>query len=126
MPPAKASTHRVSTRGTYVGLARECSLGRYKAAYGNDDYQINRFISANFGLRWEQEEIGGSLLNYTFTDSWSPRLGINIDPMGDHKTKIFFNYARNYLGQVPLDAAIRQSRATRQDDDSPTSFCARL
>ncbi len=115
--PTNAAGQKVyasETRGTYVGLNVQ-AIGRYKAAYGSDDYQINRYVNLNLGLRWEEEEIGGSLLKYTFTGSWSPRLGINIDPMGDHKGKIFMNYGRNYWS-MPLDAAIRQL-GNEQDDD---------
>jgi hypothetical protein len=115
--PTNAAGQKVfasETRGTYVGLNVK-ALGRYKMAYGSDDYQMNRFVNFNLGVRWEEEEIGGSLLKYTFTGSWSPRLGINIDPMGDHKGKIFMNYSRDYWS-MPLDAAIRQL-GNEQDDD---------
>jgi hypothetical protein len=116
--PTNAAGQKVyasDTRGTYVGLNVK-ALGRYKTAYGGDDYQMNRFVNFNLGVRWEEQEIGGSLLKYTFTGSWSPRLGINIDPLGDHKGKVFMNYARNYWA-MPLDAAIRQL-GNEQDDDS--------
>ena len=101
------------SRGTYVGLNVKAS-GRYHTAYGNDVYQMNRFVTVNAGVRWEQQRTGGDLLSYVFTGSWSPRVGINIDPMGDHKSKLFFNYARNYWA-MPLDAAIRQL-GNEQDD----------
>ena len=58
----------------------------------------------------------GDLLDYNFGPSWSPRMGINIDPMGDQRTKIFFNFGRNYWA-MPLDAAIRQL-GNEQDDTS--------
>jgi len=102
-------------RGTYVGLNVKAA-GRYHTAYGNDVYQMNRFVTLNLGVRWEQQRVGGSLLNYAFTGSWSPRVGINLDPMGDHKSKLFFNYGRNYWA-MPLDAAIRQL-GNEKDDTS--------
>jgi hypothetical protein len=77
---------------------------------------MNRFLTFNLGVRWEQQQVGGSLLKYTFTGNWSPRIGVNIDPIGDHKTKLFFNFARNYWA-MPLDAAIRQL-GNEQDDTS--------
>jgi hypothetical protein len=92
--------------------------GRYHAAYGNDSYAIGRHLIVNAGLRWEQQTLIGSkylnpLLNfaptqshYTFTDNWSPNLGISIDPKGDRKTKIYANYGR-YGYSIPLDMAIR-------------------
>ncbi|MEG9434623.1 TonB-dependent receptor [Edaphobacter sp. HDX4] len=104
-----------NTRGTYQGLVVDAT-GRYHTAYGNDVYQINRYVTINAGVRWEQERVAGTLLAYTFTGSWSPRIGINIDPMGDHRSKLFFNFGRNYWA-MPLDAAIRQL-GNEQDDTS--------
>ena len=100
-------------RGTYEGLSVQAAA-RYHAAYANDDYQMNRYVSLNLGVRWEEERVAGDLLSYAFTGSWSPRLGINIDPLGDHKSKLFFNYSRDYWA-MPLDAAIRQL-GNEQDD----------
>ena len=102
-------------RGTYQGL-NVLARGRYHVAYGNDNYQVNRFLNIDAGVRWEEQRIAGTLLSYPFTGSWSPRIGINIDPFGDRKNKVFFNYARYYYG-LPLDAAIRQL-GNEQDDTS--------
>ena len=103
------------TRGTYVGLNVQAS-GRYHAAYGNDVYKMNRYITLNGGVRWEEARTSGDLLSYAFTGSWSPRVGINIDPTGSGKSKLFFNFGRNYWA-MPLDAAIRQL-GNEQDDTS--------
>lgn len=102
-------------RGTYVGLNVN-AFGRYHAAYGEDVYEFNRFVTLDLGVRWENQRVGGDLLNYSFGASWSPRLGINIDPFGDQKGKFFFNYGRNFWA-MPLDAAIRQL-GNEQDDTS--------
>ena len=101
------------TRGTYVGLHVN-SLGRYHAAYGEDTWEMNRFVTLNGGVRWEQQRVGGTVLDYTFTGNWSPRVGINLDPFGDRKGKVFFNFGRNYWA-MPLDAANRQL-GNEQDD----------
>lgn len=103
------------TRGTYVGLLVHAK-GTYHTAYAEDNYQLNRYISLLGGVRWEEQRVGGSLLNYAFTGSWTPRLGISIDPFGDLKSKVFFNYGRYYWA-MPLDAAIRQL-GNEQDDTS--------
>lgn len=100
-------------RGTYVGF-KVNSIGRYHAAYGDDTYVMNRFVTLNGGVRWEEQRIGGTLMKYPFTGNWSPRVGINVDPFGDGKGKIFFNYGRNYWA-MPLDAANRQL-GNEQDD----------
>jgi len=101
------------TRGTYVGFNVN-SIARYHAAYGNDTLALNRFITVNGGVRWDEERIGGTVLKYAFTGAWSPRVGINIDPFGDRKGKVFFSYGRNYWA-MPLDAANRQL-GNEQDD----------
>ncbi|HEY4046841.1 MAG TPA: carboxypeptidase regulatory-like domain-containing protein, partial [Acidobacteriaceae bacterium] len=94
------------TRGTYSS-AQVLAQGIYKTAYANDNWQINRYITLMGGVRWEQQRTSGKILSYVFTGNWSPRLGISIDPIGDRRTKIFFNYG-TYVWAMPLDAAIRQ------------------
>ena len=83
------------------------SASGYHAIYGNDDFQINRFVTLNAGLRWEEEQLNGPNQQYVFNGNWSPRLGINIDPFGDRKTKVYFNFGR-YTQALPSDAAIRE------------------
>lgn len=93
-------------RGTYQGLYVN-SIGRYHQAFGEDVYEMNRHLTFNLGVRWEEQRVAGTVLSYNFGPSWSPRLGINIDPTGQQKSKLFFNFGRNYWA-MPLDAAIRQ------------------
>jgi hypothetical protein len=76
------------------------------AIYGNDNFQINRHITINAGIRWDEEQINGITQSYVFNDNWSPRLGINYDPFGDRKSKIFFNFGR-YTQNFPQDGALR-------------------
>ena len=68
---------------------------------------MNRDITINAGIRWEEEQINGPNQLYVFNDNWSPRLGINVDPFGDRKSKFFFNWGR-YTQSLPTDAAIRE------------------
>ena len=93
------------------------SHGRYHAAYVGDSWAIGRRITVNAGYRWEQQTLEGlkytdpltgvtKQVHYTFTDNWSPRFGLAIDPFGDRKTKIYGNFARTSYA-LPLDAAIR-------------------
>ncbi len=100
-------------RGTYKGLS-VLARSRYHVLWGNDTYEINRHLTAGLGLRWEEQWYSGTVMDYLFNDNWSPRLGINWDPKGDRRTKLFFNYAR-YQSVLPLDAAIRQL-GNEQDD----------
>lgn len=103
------------TRGTYKGLSVN-AFGRYHTAFGEDVYEMNRHVTFDIGVRYENQRTAGTLLSYNFGPSWSPRMGVNFDPMGDQKTKIFFNFGRNYWA-MPLDAAIRQL-GNEQDDTS--------
>jgi len=100
-------------RGSYEGMYTDAK-SRYHVGWVNDSYQLNRYINIDAGLRWEEQWYGATLVNYLFNDNWSPRVGVNIDPSGHHKDKIFFNYAR-YQSVLPLDAAIRQL-GNEQDD----------
>jgi hypothetical protein len=102
-------------RGTYKGLS-VLATSRYHVAWGNDSWQLGRHLNVGLGLRWEEQWYAGTVMKYLWNDNWSPRLGINWDPKGDHKTKIFANYAR-YQAVLPLDAAIRQL-GNEQDDTS--------
>ena len=76
------------------------------AIYGNDNFQLNRYVTLNVGLRWDEEQLNAVTQSYVFNDNWSPRLGINIDPFGDRKSKIFFNWGR-YTQSFPQDGALR-------------------
>ncbi len=96
--------------------------GRYHAAYANDSWAIGRRVTVNAGYRWEQQYMKGTpyalngtnhQIHYTYTDNWSPRFGLAIDPLGDRKTKIYGNFAR-YSYAIPLDMAIR-SLSNEQD-----------
>lgn len=113
----------LQVRGTFSD-PRFTTSGRYHAAYVNDSWAIGRHITVNAGYRWEQQMMQGSpyvnpitnqntLVHYTFTDNWSPRFGLAIDPLGDRKTKIYGNFAR-YSYAIPLDLAIR-SLSNEQD-----------
>jgi outer membrane receptor for ferrienterochelin and colicin len=93
-------------RGSYQGF-NVLSRSRYHVGWGNDSWQLGRHLNIGAGLRWEEQWYNGVILDYLFNDNWSPRLGINWDPKGDRRTKLFFNYAR-YQAVLPLDAAYRQ------------------
>lgn len=97
-------------RGEYGDTSFDTN-GSYHAAYIQDAWRINRFVTAVVGLRHEQERINGNPLNgkragYSFTGQWAPRLGVTVNPLGRGKTKAYYNYGR-YFEYLPLDAAER-------------------
>jgi len=91
----------------------------YNAAYVQDTWRFNRYITGIFGLRWEQERLTGSpgpsgaRIHYSFTGQWAPRLGVTVDPFGKGKTKAFYNFGR-FFEFLPLDLAER-SLSAEQD-----------
>lgn len=106
----------LQTRGEFGSPSFDTS-GRYHAAYVNDSWSPVKYVTINVGWRWEQQRMTGTKFlspidnlthqpHYVFTDNWSPRIGLAIDPKGDRKTKIFGNFAR-YDYAIPLDMAIR-------------------
>jgi len=98
------------TRGEFGvssdGFEHFSTTGRNQSAYVNDSWTINKYVTLNAGLRWQQERLIGENANYTFTDNWSPSLGVTIDPIGDRKNKIWFSFGR-YNYNLPLDLAER-------------------
>jgi len=100
-----SNVYLTTVRGEF-GPSVTPTTGNYMAAYANDSWNINKYVNVNLGLRWEQYHMEGALIKYTFTDNWSPRLGLVVDPWGDRKSKIYANFGR-YAYQTPLDAAIR-------------------
>ena len=93
-------------RGIYSNPQAFTSVS-YHQIYGNDDWTIGRRVTLNAGIRWDEEQLNGVVQQYVFNDNWSPRVGINIDPFADRKSKIFFNFAR-YTQALPADAAVRE------------------
>jgi hypothetical protein len=91
----------------FFSQTHDTSNDSYLSSYVNDSWAINRRITINAGLRWEEEQLNGPNQAYVFNDNWSPRLGINIDPFADRKTKVYFNWGR-YTQALPTDAAIRE------------------
>jgi hypothetical protein len=102
-------------RGEY-GTPNFRTESKYHAAYAQDTWKINRFVTALIGYRWEQERLVGSpgvtgeRLNYVFSGNWSPRLGATVDPFGKGKTKAYYNFGR-FHEYIPLDLAERSLSA---------------
>jgi hypothetical protein len=93
------------TRGEF-GSPNFRTKGHYHTAFAQDTWSINKYVTLNAGLRWEQQQLIGVNAKYTFTDNWSPRVGISVDPWGNRRSKVFANFGR-YNEAIPLDIAIR-------------------
>jgi hypothetical protein len=95
------------------------TFSNYNAAYVQDTWRFNKYVTALVGLRSEQERIVGNpgvtgqRIGYSFTNQWAPRLGVTVDPLGHGKSKVYYNFGR-YFEYLPLDLAER-SLSTEQD-----------
>jgi hypothetical protein len=103
----------LQTRGEF-GDPNFKTTNRYHTAFFQDTWSLNKYFSINGGLRWEQQQLLGTTLKYTFVDSWSPRVGISVDPWGNRRSKVYANFGR-YTEAIPLDMAIR-SLSNELDD----------
>ncbi len=104
-------------RGEY-GTPSFQTYSNYNAAYAQDTWRINKYVTGLIGIRWETETMFGTVQNgarthYALTDNWAPRLGVTVDPLGKGKTKAFYNFGR-FFEYLPLDLAER-SLSSEQD-----------
>jgi len=106
-------------RGRFDGGVTTSS-GKYHAAYINDAWQMSKYVTLNVGVRWEQQRLTGNTAEHTFSDMFSPRVGIAVDPQGNRKQKIYANFGR-YAYVLPLDAALR---SLSNEDDLQNTYWA--
>jgi Carboxypeptidase regulatory-like domain len=120
--PGYATPQQVAlqqVRGRFDGGVTNSS-GKYHAAYINDAWEISKYVTINAGIRWEQQRLIGNSVERTFTNMWSPRIGIIVDPTGSRKQKFYANFGR-YAFVLPLDAALR---ALSNEEDFQNSYWA--
>jgi hypothetical protein len=82
------------------------TTSNYNTVFAQDTWSLNKYVTISAGLRWEQQQVEGTTVKYTFNDNWSPRVGVSVDPWGNRKSKIYANFGR-YTEALPLDIAIR-------------------
>jgi Carboxypeptidase regulatory-like domain len=91
----------------------------YNAAYIQDTWRFNKYVTALIGIRNEQEKMIGSpsstgqRVSYSFTGQWAPRIGVTVDPTGSGRMKAYYNFGR-FFEFLPLDLAER-SLSAEQD-----------
>ncbi len=116
--PGFATDQRVyllNDRGEF-GNTTFTTRSNYHAAYVQDTWRFNKYITAVVGLRHEQERLIGSpdaagvRSGYSFTGQFAPRIGVTVDPLGQGKTKIYYNFGR-FFEYIPLDLAERSLSA---------------
>src|SRR2546427_4371281 len=116
-PDGGIGTFLLQTRGEFGDLNFK-TTSRYHTVFAQDAWSPSKYVTINGGLRWEQQQVEGVNARYTFTDNWSPRVGVSVDPWGNRKNKIYANF-RRYTEALPLDAGIRSLSA---EFDFPTTL----
>lgn len=101
--PVYSKVYRVTTGYTKNNLF---STQKYLAAFAQDTFQVTSRLTIRPGVRWEEQQLVGVGSSYTFTGSWSPRVGVTYDPTGKGRAKIYANFGRFYT-QYPNDLATR-------------------
>jgi hypothetical protein len=110
-------TYLLQSRGEFGNLVFK-TTSNYHTLFAQDAWSLNKYVTINAGMRWEQQHVEGVTSAYTFNDNWSPRVGISIDPWGNRKTKVTANFGR-YTESLPLDIAIR---SLSNELDFPTTL----
>jgi hypothetical protein len=111
-PDGGEGVYLLQDRGEFQPLGFK-TTSLYHTLFAQDTWSPGKYVSINAGLRWEQQHVQGNNAAYTFTDNWSPRIGVSVDPWGNRKTKITANFGR-YTEALPLDIAIRS--LSNEDD----------
>jgi outer membrane receptor for ferrienterochelin and colicin len=102
--PANPIVERV-TRGNYSNPNVQVG-SRYHSGFLQDSWTIGRHLTIKPGIRFEQQQMHGEFLHYTFAHNWAPRIGVIFDPTGQRKSKFFANWGRFYE-KIPSDISIR-------------------
>jgi hypothetical protein len=122
---AQQRVYLLNDRGEFGNTSFK-TQSNYHAAYVQDTWRFNKYVTAIIGFRHEQERLIGSAnaagekSGYSFTGQLSPRIGVTFDPLGQGKTKVYYNFGR-FHEFIPLDLAER-SLSAEQDFRSAEFF----
>jgi len=78
----------------------------YTSLFIQDNWTIGHRLTINPGLRWERQELSGTLETFTLDKSFAPRVGATFDPTGRGTMKVYANWGFFY-SKVPNDLAAR-------------------
>jgi hypothetical protein len=78
----------------------------YLNVFGQDTWKIGSRLTVNPGIRYERQNLTGTLADLTLGNNWAPRVGATYDPTGRGTMKIYGNWGFFY-SKVPNDLAAR-------------------
>ena len=78
----------------------------YLNLFVQDTWNIGNRLTINPGVRYERQNLTGTLADLTLDSNWAPRIGATYDPTGRGTMKIYGNWGF-YYSKVPNDLAAR-------------------
>jgi outer membrane receptor protein involved in Fe transport len=78
----------------------------YLNLFVQDSWRIGSRLIVNPGVRYERQQLRGTLAEFTLGNNWAPRIGATFDPFGKGRTKIYGNWGWFY-SKIPNDLAAR-------------------
>ena len=78
----------------------------YLSLFAQDSWNIGNRLTINPGIRYERQQLTGTLADLTLSDNWAPRIGATCDPTGRGTMKIYGNWGWFYA-KVPNGLAAR-------------------
>jgi outer membrane receptor protein involved in Fe transport len=101
--PVYGSIYRV-TRANITNVRH--TTQNYLNLFVQDTWKIGNRLTITPGVRYEQQQLKGSLTDLTLDGNWAPRLGVVFDPTGVGRARIYANWGLFYA-QIPNDLAAR-------------------
>lgn len=78
--------------------------GGYLAAFAQDTWSLTDHLNLSYGVRWERNELDPPHGQHARLDSWSPRVGLSWDFVGNGRSKAYANWGR-YYERIPIAAS---------------------
>ena len=101
---------------TYADRSTQAYRTRYTAGYVEDTFTLAPGLVANGGLRWELDQVGGTLV---FRNEPAPRLGVAWDPLGGGRSRLWVSMGRSYaLLAAGLGPTVLGTAPIADDQDS--------
>jgi outer membrane receptor protein involved in Fe transport len=79
---------------------------KYLSFFLQDTWQLGKRLTFRPGLRYEQQQLDGVLVDHKFTGNWAPRIGVTYDLKGNGKSKLFASFG-SFYSKIPNDLAAR-------------------
>jgi len=100
------SGYRFRINRIRVGELTTETTNKHLAFFLSDSWSPTDWLNLMAGVRYEENDLEGSLSTFKWDQNWGPRFHITVDPLKDHRTKLSFAFGR-FFGKIPNDLAVR-------------------